>query len=321
MLIRNGFIIIALALAGCGKEKAEDKIEPIDPAPPEVVNDHAETSERLEAKFLDRGWVVSIRPDGHFGHQGDSLIFSGLYIAASKCDGALLTEQTLQRSIAINGGQIRRHADIDDASLDGLVGLLRGVARRYKLGCATFDAWKEPLEALKTYADGHNGAFNHNSASGLDAHSYLLDLLLDRLAGGNSPDYRADRRDFLSGVMGAWPDAIRIGYVLARQSQKDPPAAFRVNLALQTLEALEDLGVPVKDSARNQFCTATKDFDMPTSDHWCGRKSILSWLAGFEYNVWEYRHQRAALWETPDGNGYETPAVDKLEGLRDGYKL
>jgi hypothetical protein len=315
-------LLIILALAACSKEPAKEEIDPL-PVPPDYAALHDAAYTRLTSDFLDQNEVVSRKPDGSAAHQGDSLLFSGLLIASVKCDQALETEQTLQRAIMSHGGQLWRHWSIDDASVDGAIGLFRGIAERYARGCQSFKNWKPALEALKAYADANNGAINHNSSAGLDTFAYVLDLLLDRLAGGVSPDFGSDRRAFLAQLMGSWVSAVHAGYKLWKAGvSNEPPAAYRVHLALLTLETLGKLGVHVQAKARDSFCHNSQGFDMPTTDHYCGRKPIGDWVSGFQYDIWEFRHQRSGLWESdPDGNGYRTPAVDLLYGIAQGYEL
>ena len=310
-----GFIVIAAC------SKAEDRPEPL-PASLDVVALHDEAMSRVNREFLDWNYVVSRKPGGEAHHKGDSLLWTSLLVASSTCGESREIEQTLQRSILIGNGQLRRHYEIDDASIDGAIGLFRAVAKRIKLGCGSATSWIEPLEALRDYAAANQGRLNEHSSAGLDAFDYVLRALLDRLAGGSSPDFDGDRRDVLSELMASWSLGVEAAYNLYRSGiGKAPPAAYRVHLALLTLETLDDLGIAVPSTARNRFCYASSKMDLPTSDHWCGRRHISDWIPSFKYDEWEFRHQRAARWETPDGNGLRTPAIDLLYGIAQGYIL
>ena len=317
MRLLNGFIIIA-ALAGCSKAEEKPEQEPIEEP---YTTEHAAGVERVESKFLDRGFVVSVNQDGTLHAQGDSLLFTSLFVASVRCDQALFSEQALQRMILVGGGQVRRHPDINAATIDGVIGLFRAASRRYKLGCA--GAWPEVIAAFKAYTDANHGAFNERSASGLDAFDYALRALVDRFSGGTDGDFDNGARDAFADAMANWAVAVQVGYEAwkAGAGLEDPPSAYRVHLALQGLETLEDLGIGVPGFARDKFCAATKYMEMPTVNHWCGRNHIREWLPTFRYNEWEFRHQRAGRWETPDGQGRERPGVDYLAGIAQGFVL
>jgi hypothetical protein len=40
------------------------------------------------------------------------------------------------------------------------------------------------------------------------------------------------------------------------------------------------------------LCDVTRGMDIPTLDDWCGRGDLARWIAGYQYNHWEYRAQR-----------------------------
>lgn len=309
-------VLVIIASIAC--KPAKEKPEKI-PLSPDMAQMRADVVARLP-QFIDWNYVVSRNADGSAQHQGDSLLWTSLLIASARCDEFKDVESTLQRSMLLGGGQLRRHYAINDASVDGAIGLFRAVAHRIKLGCP--GSWKEPLSELKAYADANHGAINENSSAGLDAHEYVLRALLDRLSGGSDPDFDGSVRDVLTEAMASWAQSVQLAYNLWKRGiTKAPKAAYRAHLALLTFEALDDLGIAIPSGSRNKFCAATKSFDMPTVDHWCGLRPITEWIPDFRYNEFEYRHQRAALWETPDGNGIQTPAIDLLYAIAQGTTL
>lgn len=319
--MKNIILMAIILIAASACKKAPDKFED-ELASPDIAALHLQAVARVETQFLDQGWVVSLSPDGNARHQGDSLIWSGLYLSAVTCDQAALTESTLQKAILDHHGELWRHWSIDDASIDGAIGMFRGIAERLKRKCPNVGEWIFPLDALDTYAKAHNGSINHNSSAGLDAFGFILDVLLDRVSASPVGDYDPRRRDVLVQAVAGWAQAVRIGYDFWKAGvQKDPPAAFRVHLGLQVLETLEALNIEIPPNARDKFCQATDGMDLPTTDHWCGRAHIRDWINVFKYDEWEYRHQRAGAWEQPDGNGLRTPGIDLLKGIAQGFKI
>ncbi len=47
---------------------------------------------------------------------------------------------------------------------------------------------------------------------------------------------------------------------------------YRINLGWMHMVAVEKLGLAWPKRIKNDFCDATKGTDIPTIDHWCGRK-------------------------------------------------
>jgi hypothetical protein len=86
---------------------------------------------------------------------------------------------------------------------------------------------------------------------------------------------------------------------------------------LNTFQIVEELGGKISSESRNVFCAATKGAGLPTTDSWCGRGGLDTWLDSFVYNTWQYRHQRCPGWEVADGAGDDQPAVDELVGWTD----
>ncbi len=94
-----------------------------------------------------------------------------------------------------------------------------------------------------------------------------------------------------------------------------------MNLGFLTLETLEDLGDDISNSGRNDFCAATRGVQIATVDEWCGRGGLKDWISNFQFDRYEYAFQRSGSWESPDGNGDKTPALDLLVAMRQVYNL
>lgn len=299
-----------LFLVSCGK--APEAKAPEKPNL-ETVKAYEAASYRLTHGFLENGWVVSRDADGLARHRGDSLIWTGIAVGALPCETGVEPEDALIRSIQNNNGglvRIEPEVDVSEVSLDGAIGLYRGVAARVT-NCPDYASkWAPVIEQHLAYVDAHSGSLNTASSAKLvPEFSYILDLLASYLSHGSAPDSGRARR--LEHQASAWAFAVNSAHA----------ACFRVNLGLLALQTLESLGIEISDQGRNEFCSATRGMDIPAVDHWCGRSDIKDWLNSFKFNEWEYRHQRCGKWESPDGNGLSTPGLDYLYGLRMGFQL
>lgn len=121
-------------------------------------------------------------------------------------------------------------------------------------------------------------------------------VVADELGLGDAPNDIGS----LGSEMAAW--------AFATVSQR--AAAYRVHLGYLVLDVIN------APKGKAAYCGATEAAKIPLIDHFCGRAGLQSWVSGFQYNLYEYRHQRA-IWETADGNGLETPAIDYLVGVRE----
>lgn len=318
------YFLLAMSLIDC--KSVDKKPDPI-PATPTISSRFLDGVDRVEQHFLDRGWIVSRSQDGSIEHLGDSLLWSGIYLASSTCEATKETAETLQGMIQSLHGQLIRFDPLGEyedrpISLDGAIGLYFGIAWQISYCPDSRESWARVLELHKGFVEANHGRLNANSDVGIDAFDYVLDLLLDRLSGDSDSSYHADRRDTLVALLNSWSLGVKAGYYLWKTHVlKDPPAAYRVHLSLLTLQTIEMLGVEISDSARLRFCNATTEMDLPTTDHYCGRGNLVGWIDGFEFDQWEFRHQRAALWEDPDGNGYATPGLDLLRAMRQQYAI
>ncbi len=298
-------------LSACHAPKAPEK----DPVPVSVEQSYVEAVNRLERGFLQGGWVVSRHPDGAPAHMGEGLIWSGLALAALPCDRGQEIEAALLGMLAARGGALVRidplgeYADGREVTLDGALGLYRGIAERVTR-CGDGDRWANAVGLHRRFVSLSGGRLHPNTAQNLlPQFDFLLDLLAFRLGQGESPN--PERARFLEHQVALWAAGVK-----ATQG-----ACYRINLGLITLQTLEALGEPVSRAGRDEFCLATKGTGIPTVDEWCGRGGLKDWIASYRMNQWEYRFQRCGGWETPDGAGLATPGLDYLVAIRQAYNL
>lgn len=298
-----------LVLFACGK--AEDKIEPADPSD-QVVSLWTATADRL-VPMLDHGFVVSrYGKQNEIKHQGDALIWSGLALGALPCRVAAPVSAALRAMIDKQAGGFYRHPSLPtEVSMDGALGLYKGVAALITHCPAELADWTDALAKHQAFVSEHGDtALNAASPAELvPEFTAVRDQLFHQVGLDGQP--ASGRIRTLEKEISAW--------VLAVKTTKK--SCFRVHLGLLSFQALESMGVSISAGGRDAFCGLTKGMDMPTVDNWCGRGDLTNWVAGFQFDAWEYRHQRCGAWESPDGKGYRTPAIDLLEGIAQAYKL
>ena len=302
------FLFFLLNLS-CGK--AEDEELPEEPSTP-IEQIYDEASERLVDKFLENDRVVSRGVDKKPENVGDSLVFSGLALYALPCSMGDRIERQLIHEILTEDGALMRHPTLsrDDASLDGALGLYFGIAERIKRCQGSKEAWKPAIKKHLEFVSSHDLKLNPRSDSKLEKYfDYVLYLLGSELGVKTKPT--DDVKTLLSLEIGLWAKAC----VVSKKS------CFRVHLGLLALKTIESLGENIPDPLKIEFCKVTNGIDMPTVDHYCKRGDLKAWIDEFDYNIWEYRHQRCGQWEKPDANGYETPALDYLVAMRTEYSL
>ncbi len=307
-------LIFLSLLFGCSKAKPEP-----DPLPSAMTIDQRfdEAQSRVQSGFLEGGWVVSHNADGSLEHQGDSLIWTGLWLGAATCASGDASEQALLGMITSSGGQLIRFDPLPEeykggreVSFDGAIGLYNGVSDRVKRCPGSKAAWHDAIQLHHDFVEANDGKLNASADSRVvPEFNYVLDRLLDSLSDGGDSHADRGRLDRLTVEAAGW-----VGVVNATHE-----AGFRAHLVLLTFQTLENVGEDV-GKARDAVCAVSKGMDLKTLDQWCGRGDLVGWIDGFQFNVWEYRHQRAA-WETPDGKGYQTPGIDILVAIRQAYTL
>lgn len=299
-----------LGAGGCHKDK-----RPAPEAPnPSVRDAYDGTVLRLSAGFTENGWVVSRDEAGRPVHIGDSLLWTGLWLAAAPCDVGEESNQALRRMVSGRGGGLVRYESvggtdpgtIPPASLDGALGLYRGLAERV-VRCAGTWEWEDFLRLHFDYLVAHDDKFDEKGDAYLtEEFGYVLQALGSKMGIAAAPADNDIRK--LETLVTGWAAVVNATHA----------AAYRVHLGLVALQTVERLGFRVEWGG---FCAATRGVDIPTVDHQCGRGDLKAWIDGFQFNRWEYRHQRSGSWETPDGNGFHTPGLDLIVAIRDAYEL
>ncbi len=295
-------IVFLLALVACTQKKAPAP----EPSTPTVEAVYLETKARLLTGFLDKdNYVISHQPDGSSAHEGDSLIWQGMALYALRCsDGNPIAQSVHDMMEHLDGGMWRHPSLPDQISLDGALGVYLGIARRV-VQCGERPIWEDPFTKHKAL-----GKLNPKSDEPLPAgFDYVRDLLLTDLGLASSPS--PDAKAVLESAVVLWATGVAVNH----------EACYRVHLGLITFQTVEMLGGKISNEARAGFCEATNGLGLPTVDRWCGRTGLVAYLDGFKYNQWEFRHQRCPAWETPDGQGLSTPALDRLVAIRDQYDI
>jgi hypothetical protein len=301
-------VLFFFCLTVCGEPDKEEAAQPITKSEKDLYHD---ASTRLVNEFLDHNRVVSRGKNGEPANAGDSLIWSGIALYGLSCEMGDAIERQLIDEIVSTNGTLMRHPTLaaDDGNLDGAMGLYFGVADRIARCPGSRDAWKEAIRLNLKYVDEHDLHLNPKSDSKLEKFfDYVLQLLAHKLDLRTKP---TDDVKLLLGLeIGEWSRAT----IVAKKS------CFRIHLGFLALKTVESLGETWPNIVKNNFCDVTRETQMPTVDHYCGRGDINEWLQKFKFDEWEYRHQRCGLWETPDAGDFRTPGLDFLVGSRLGYQ-
>lgn len=245
-------------------------------------------------RFLDRGFVVSLG-SGIPRNQGDSLFFSGLALYALDIDeGQPIADALVKMLTDLDGGTYRHPDRKDEVSLDGLLGMYRGIAKRIRY-FDEGDLWR-PLLAKHQHKTSLPGAY-----------SLIPDTIYWQLGLGQEPCPERFKNLIKEAVN--WTERTR----QARLS------AYRIHLNLLALQTMSELSAIPSMDLLEHFSIATNGLEMRTIDHFLGRPGLLAYLDSFVYNQWQYAHQRCVLWETPDGASEEHPGLDYLVGWADYY--
>lgn len=303
--MKKSFILFLLVCLSCGKHENPEKESP----PPEVVELYNSYSDRLVKYHLDSGFVVS-RYKGEPRHQGDAMIWTGMALYALPCDkvGPLLAG--VWQMVQDLGGGLYRHPDLHDKiSLDGALGFYRGMARLVKECPEHNETALRIMEFHAKYVGNSSRINPHHDLELVREFTYVRDAVLWAYDMRHHPS--DDRLQFFGAQIAAWAKAVK--------TARAP--CFRVHLGLISLQTIEAVGKPIPGHLKAAFCLASDGMGLPTRDHWCGDKHISDWISDFKLNEWEYRHQRCPDWEGPDGKDYESPALDLLVGIRDGFNL
>lgn len=295
-------IAILLLLLGCAKARPEPQ-PAAKPNPETALYDDA--SARM-AGFLDRGYVISRNSTGSADAQGDSLIFSGLALYGLPCTEGLPIAGAVEEMILALHGGLWRHPDLpDQISMDGALGLYRGISKRIT-ECDEQARWAELMTLHKEFMEANGDKLNPKADTTLPPQfTVVRDGLFARLGLAGSPS--ANRQAALEAEIVSWAVA----------TAQTKSACYRINLGLISLETEEENGQTISQTARNTFCSVTNGLSLIEPDFWCGRGAMQAFLDGFSYNKWQYRFQRCPGWESPDAGSDTEPAVDYLVGYKD----
>lgn len=298
------FVLIFL-LISCGKPGDTPEKQDVSP---EIIDAYNKASTRLRSNFLDYGFVVSREDNGIAKHQGDALIWSGVALASLTCnDGEMIEDALIKMILELDGGLYRHPSLKSEISMDGALGLYNGLAHRLQRCPRSINKWLPALRKHKIFMANNRNRLNPNSSTELPEYfPYVRDLVFYKAGISGEPDIKRLRA--LENETSAWSLAVRL--------KKQP--CFRIHLSYLALDAVSALDVSVN---RNGFCSATKGTDLPLIDNYCGRGDLIGWIGNFEYNKYEYRHQRCGGWESEDANGLKTPAIDLLKAISQSYKI
>lgn len=297
------FLALAAHLVSCSRAKSEPA--QIDP-PADVVETWDAAQDRLLSLFAPDGFVVSIDQDGQPRNQGDSLIFTGIALASMDCTRGERLAAALEKMLTGTSGQLYRHPTLPGAiSLDGALGLYRGVAHRV-IHCGEASRWAPLLQAHLALGGTLNKAAGLKLAAPF---TYVRDLLAAKA--GVAAEPAASVQAELETAVAAWAEGVK----LTRSG------CFRAHLGLQALQTIEALGGTVSGRGRDAFCAATDGLGLATTDNWCGRDGLKDWLASYVPNRWQFAFQRCPSYDAPDGAGMQQPGVDQLRGLADVYSF
>lgn len=267
----------------------------------------------MEGPFVVSRWAESGEPE----HQGEGLLWSGVALSSMRCEEGRQIEDGLIAMIEENDGFLIRFSPLGEyaggreITWDGAVGLYHGIASRLDRCPDSPERWSPVWASHLAALERADGRLHPNTTVRVPpAHGALLGAIGARLELADPPSANAVRA--LGLVLAEWAAAVVV--------TKSP--AYRLNLAMLTIEAMEWLGHSMEQT-RALFCTQTRGVRIPTVDAHCGRGSLRTWVEHeFDLNIWEFRHQRSGSWESPDGKpGLETPGLDGLVGLTRGWEI
>lgn len=300
-----GLLAALTLLISCAKPESAPTLSPGESA---IIAYNGTLTRLVDLKLIDdNGFVVSRYDNGDAEHTGDSLIWSGVAMTAMPCAGGGAIANGLRDMVASQSGGLYRHPSLPEKiSLDGAVGFYYGIADNIKR-CQ--GDWAEEALALEAFADEHDGKLNAAADAEIyPEFTFARDAVLSAAGARGKP--HGSRLAVLEAQAVAWAQAAKTAKA----------ACFRVHVGWLALRTAEILGYSLTPAGKSAFCQVTDGLRLPTVDHWCGREGLLDYLESFQFNQWEYRHQRCPAWETPDGKpGLNTPAIDRLAALRAAY--
>lgn len=265
-----------------------------------------DVAERLVKDFQVGGYVVSRDAQGRLEHQGDSALWTAIAMASLPCEQGQAFEDALVGSLLREDGRFIRFDPLpagyrgNETSRDMEVGAIFGFAMRARQ-CPDRrpilkKAWKAHRAYVKRTGKLSDGSKIHFFMTpGLD---FVWDLVGHELDLNERPG-KASMAAFESSVL------LNVTTITKRRM-----ACYPVHLDTLLLVTTARLGLPVTELTRREFCHQTRGMGLPLTEWYCGR-AYQSFLTDFQYNQYEYRHQRCNR-ESPDGGTDQTPGVDFL---------
>ncbi len=307
-------LFVALLVSACGKAKPEPHQEN---ATAEVQGAFDAAAARLLRQHLKNGaYVYTLKPDGSLEHAGEAINEAAVAMASLKCADAEGIADAMADRIAAGQGAIARAEPLPETykgrefNFDGETHLEYAFAA-FAVRCPDQagrlpEAWRAHAAMM---ADHGGEVYPGTGAKMQVGFAFLGKALSHRFGQGDEPPHGELLE--LEDAAAAWAGQLQIGH----------KPCWPVNLGFKHLRALEALGYDV-GRGRDLLCAATRGMDIPTLDEWCGRGDLARWIAGYQYNRFEYRFQRCGEpWEQPDGHGDQTPAADLLEAIRQKYAV
>jgi len=303
---RLGLVALVVCLAACTRVPPKP-----DPVPPDEDATQAWAGAELRmAEVTDPYGLVAVRAaGGGWKHLGDAVWRTGLAIFGESRAAAEPHEAALIRMLERTQGGVYRHPTVTaKPSLDTALGLYLGAAR----SIATFGHAGLWHDAMKDHAKWNDGGV---LAGGWD---YVRDVVLWKAGLGGEP--HPDRRVVLETVITQFAQVVRFA-IDHRKPGDAPPACYRFNLGWMALRTVELLGVEISGPGRASFCQHASGLGLELIDHWCGKPGALDALTGASWqpNVWDFKPQRCAAYEEPDGDGNASPRLDKLMAYVQAY--
>jgi len=264
---------------------------------------------RLLEDFLQKGYVVSRHKDGSAEHEGDSLLWSSIAMGILPCGSGAPIANAIRDSMDRHDGRLIRIDPLpasykgNETSRDQVTGALLGFVLRYERCPAERNALRAAWAKHHRFVEKHDGRLHEGGNPNFymnPAMKFLWDLVSWKLGSGSEPGSVA-KAAFESGVM-----------ISSTATDFQESACYPVHLSTLMMITSARLGRPVTHLTRREFCHQTRGMGLPLTEWFCDRGTPETFLASFELDQYEYRHQRCD-WESADGSpNKRTPALDFL---------
>jgi hypothetical protein len=232
-------------------------------------------------------------------HLGDSALFTGLAIASMD---QFDVNPVLDHIIG-SGGLIERHPLnpklSDPSSRDQVIGMMYGLVVRWNRKPEEREkiakAWKFHYE----YVENLKGKLYPKAGidKSLNPSLYYLWLEVGKYFGVTEKS--GDRNLWLVGLT-----------TTAIDTNVHKKAAYPMHLSMVQILTAHEIGKPVDNVFRWRWCQESKNMLIPMIDWYCERRKADNFLANYVENEWDYQHQRAQQYESPDGNNNKSSQLD-----------